>query len=175
MRPPTGPPVYGRACSSQGLPRPGSAITTRPNHPLPRQDFHLQACPRLKAAHRNVLFARLPVLSGARVRENWFSGLTKHGAKLPERDPGCQRPISAFFREGPGLGWRAVNWFGQAQGRDRTGSNRGGHSSGRRYADSSNSSGKCAFATCYRSSIHRPESRIGPAMERAAVKLTNWC
>jgi len=48
--PPTGPPVYGRACPSQGLPGPGSAITTRPNHPLPRQDFHLQACQRPKAA-----------------------------------------------------------------------------------------------------------------------------
>jgi hypothetical protein len=31
-------PFYGRACPSQGLPSPGSAITTRPNHPLPRQD-----------------------------------------------------------------------------------------------------------------------------------------
>jgi hypothetical protein len=50
--------VYGRACSSQGLPSPESAITTRPNHPLPRQDFHLRACPRLKAAHRNLLFLR---------------------------------------------------------------------------------------------------------------------
>ena len=41
-----------------GSPRPGSAITTRPNHPLPRQDFHLQACQRPKAAHRNLLFPR---------------------------------------------------------------------------------------------------------------------
>ena len=55
---PSLPVVYGRACPSQGLPRPESAITTRPNHPLPRQDLHLQACQRLKAAHRNLLFAR---------------------------------------------------------------------------------------------------------------------
>ena len=49
---PTGTPVYGRACPGQGLPRPRSAITTRPNHPLPRQDSHLQACQRPKAAHK---------------------------------------------------------------------------------------------------------------------------
>ena len=53
---PTDPPVYGRACPGRGLPQPESAITTRPNHPLPRQDFHLRACQRLKAAHRNLLF-----------------------------------------------------------------------------------------------------------------------
>jgi hypothetical protein len=29
-------------------------MTTRPNHPLPRQDLHLQACQRPKAAHRNL-------------------------------------------------------------------------------------------------------------------------
>ena len=56
LAPATGPPVYGRACPSQGLPRPESAITTRPNHPLPRQDFHLQVCPSLKAAHKKLLF-----------------------------------------------------------------------------------------------------------------------
>src|SRR5450759_2726868 len=43
---PTDPPVYGRACPSQGLPQPGSAMTTRHNHSLPRQDLHLQACQR---------------------------------------------------------------------------------------------------------------------------------
>ena len=47
--------VYGRACPSRGLPQPESAITTRPNHPLPRQDLHLQVCQRLKAAQRNLL------------------------------------------------------------------------------------------------------------------------
>jgi hypothetical protein len=31
-------------------------MTTRPNHPLPRQDLHLQACQRPKAAHRRMLF-----------------------------------------------------------------------------------------------------------------------
>jgi hypothetical protein len=40
---------------SRGLPRLVSAITTRPNHSLPRQDLHLRACQRLKAAHRNLL------------------------------------------------------------------------------------------------------------------------
>ena len=28
------------------------------HHPLPRQDLHLQACQRPKAAHRNLFFAR---------------------------------------------------------------------------------------------------------------------
>ena len=46
------------ACPSRGLPQPGSAITPRPNHPLPRQDLHLRACPRLKAAPKNLLFRR---------------------------------------------------------------------------------------------------------------------
>jgi hypothetical protein len=59
--------VYGRACPSQGLPSPESAITTRPNHPLPRQDLHLRACPSLKAAHRNLVLARRLVLYAARV------------------------------------------------------------------------------------------------------------
>ena len=49
---PTGQPVYGRACPGPGLPKPRSAITTRPNHLLPRQDFHLLACQRSKAALR---------------------------------------------------------------------------------------------------------------------------
>ena len=57
LAPPTGPPVYGRACPSRGLPQPESAITTRPNHPLPRQDLHLRARQRLKAAHRSLFFA----------------------------------------------------------------------------------------------------------------------
>jgi hypothetical protein len=70
--PPTRPPVYGRACPSRGLPQPESAMTTRPNHPLPRQDLHLQACQRPKAAHKNLLFARPFVLSATRVRERWF-------------------------------------------------------------------------------------------------------
>ena len=30
LAPPTGPPVYGRACPSRGLPQPKSAITARP-------------------------------------------------------------------------------------------------------------------------------------------------
>ena len=32
-----------------------SAIATRPNHPLPRQDFHLQVCSSPKAAHRKLV------------------------------------------------------------------------------------------------------------------------
>ena len=55
LAPPTGPPVYGRACPNRGLPRPGSAMATRPNHPLPRQDLHLQACQRPKAALRSAM------------------------------------------------------------------------------------------------------------------------
>jgi hypothetical protein len=53
---PTGQPVYGRACPGTGLPKPRSAITTRPNHLLPRQDFHLLACQRSKAALRSAIF-----------------------------------------------------------------------------------------------------------------------
>jgi hypothetical protein len=47
-----------------------------PNHPLPRQDLHLQACQRLKAAHRNLVFARPPVLGTARVKNacHWHQG-----------------------------------------------------------------------------------------------------
>jgi hypothetical protein len=48
--------VYGRACPGWGLPQPGSAMTTRPNHPSPRQVLHLQVCQRLKPAHRNLVF-----------------------------------------------------------------------------------------------------------------------
>ena len=58
--------VYDRACPSRGLPQPESAITTRPNHPLPRQDLHLQVCPSLKAAHRKlVLTLRGPNMTDA--------------------------------------------------------------------------------------------------------------
>src|SRR5437879_5862221 len=46
----TGPPVYGRACPSRSLPQPESAITTRPNHLLPRRDSHPLAYQRTKAA-----------------------------------------------------------------------------------------------------------------------------
>ena len=42
-------------CPSRALPQPESAITTGPNHPLPRQDLHLQASQRMKAAPRNLL------------------------------------------------------------------------------------------------------------------------
>lgn len=48
-------------------PKPGSAVTARPNHPLPRQDLHLQACQRPKVAHKKSLFARPFVRSAARV------------------------------------------------------------------------------------------------------------
>ncbi len=73
LAPPARPPVYGRACPSRGLSQPGSAMTTRPNHPLPRQDLHLQACQRPKVAHRNLPFSPPPVFNAARVRKNWLS------------------------------------------------------------------------------------------------------
>ena len=79
-------------------PAPESAITTRPNHPLPSQDFHLRAGRRLEAAHRDLLFTRPPVLTAARVKENWLSGLAKHAAILLERDLGCQPAILAYHR-----------------------------------------------------------------------------
>src|SRR5437899_8376998 len=47
---PTGQPVYSRACSNEGLPSSKSAMTSRLNHLLPRQDLHLLACQRTKAA-----------------------------------------------------------------------------------------------------------------------------
>src|SRR5712691_6821327 len=46
----TGQPVYSRACSNEGLPSSKSAMTSRLNHLLPRQDLHLLACQRTKAA-----------------------------------------------------------------------------------------------------------------------------
>src|SRR5260370_30922210 len=49
---PTGQPVYSRACSNEGLPSSKSAMTSRLNHLLPRQDLHLLACQRTKAARR---------------------------------------------------------------------------------------------------------------------------
>jgi hypothetical protein len=67
LAPPTRPPVYSRACPSWGLLQPESAMTTRSNHPLPRQDLHLQACQRPKAAHRHWLVVRPLVLSAARM------------------------------------------------------------------------------------------------------------
>ena len=60
--------VYSRACPGRGLPQPGSAISTRPNHPLPRQVPHLQVCQRLKAANKKLLFSRPHVLDAARVK-----------------------------------------------------------------------------------------------------------
>src|SRR5438045_9526515 len=46
----TDPPVYCRACSNRSLPQPESAITTRPNHLLPRRDSHPFMYQRTKAA-----------------------------------------------------------------------------------------------------------------------------
>ena len=70
LQSPTGPPVYGRACPSRGLPQPESAITTRPNHLLPRRDSHPLACQGSKAAHRTPASrwwcARLTTPSGSR-------------------------------------------------------------------------------------------------------------
>ena len=75
LAPPTRPPVYGRACLSRGLPQPRSAMTTRPNHPLPRQDLHLQACQSPKAAHRNLVFgapARTQRCAGEAAMKQFF-------------------------------------------------------------------------------------------------------
>src|SRR5258706_15413012 len=47
---PTGAPVYYRACPARSLLQAKSVITTRPNHLLPRRDFHPLACQRTKAA-----------------------------------------------------------------------------------------------------------------------------
>jgi hypothetical protein len=43
------------------------------------------------------------------VRENWFLGLTKHGATFTQSQPCCQPAISARFRVGWNLHevWRA--------------------------------------------------------------------
>src|ERR1017187_9286503 len=46
----TGQPVYSRACSNEGRPPSKSAMTSRLNQQLPRQDLHLLACQRTKAA-----------------------------------------------------------------------------------------------------------------------------
>src|SRR5512136_1874232 len=75
LAPPTRPPVYGRACPSRGLPQPGSAMTTRPNDPLPRQDLHLQACQRPTAAHKNLLLRAVPTQR--------FSELMRRHVKSP--------------------------------------------------------------------------------------------
>jgi hypothetical protein len=65
---PTGQPVYGRACPGSGLPKPRSAITTRPNHLLPRQDSHLLACQRSKAALRSAMSIAQTVLVPNKLR-----------------------------------------------------------------------------------------------------------
>src|SRR6516225_2228525 len=54
---------------------------------------------------RNLLFARPPVLSAARVGENWFLGLTEHGARLPAgglKCPGVVLGACASFGPWPG-------------------------------------------------------------------------
>src|SRR3974390_3317019 len=43
-----------------------------------------------------VCFCAPGLLSAARVRENWFFGLTVYGAVLPERGPVCQRAVLPF-------------------------------------------------------------------------------
>src|ERR1035438_3904265 len=90
------PARHGRACPGRGLPQPGSAMTTRPNHPLPRQVLHLQVCQRLKAAHRNLLFGCPPALSAARVRENWFM------VSLSMRRP-YQMPFAPLIANAPAI------------------------------------------------------------------------
>ena len=54
--------------------------TTRPNHPLPRQDFRLQAYPRLKAAHKKLLFAAPAVLT---LRGCMLTRVAQHTKQCP--------------------------------------------------------------------------------------------
>ena len=87
--------VYDRACPSRGLPQPESAITTRPNHPLPRQDLHLQVCPSLKVAHRKLVFAHPLVLSAARVTLRLWRSPPLCGSPPPHpsrKRPWCSGP-----------------------------------------------------------------------------------
>ena len=56
-------------------------ITTRPNHPLPRQDFHLQACQRPKAAHRSLLLVSALLYRGC-AREGEFLFHRTHSGRI---------------------------------------------------------------------------------------------
>jgi hypothetical protein len=85
--------VYGRVCPGRGLPQPRSAITTRPNHPLPRRILHLQLCQSPRAAHKNLLWGRPQVLCATRVRENWFWGPSDQSALLPGKDRMVNSPF----------------------------------------------------------------------------------
>ena len=89
LAPPTGPPVYGRACPNRGLPRPGSAMATRPNHPLPRQDLHLQACQRPKAALRSAMFIAMCAVGCVKLRR---SGMNRAG----DHDPADPDPCRSY-------------------------------------------------------------------------------
>ena len=103
---PSLPAVYSRACPSRGLPQPESAITTRPNHPLPRQDLHLRVCQRSKAAHRGWFKQRavLASLQHARI----FSPRVRGSFPLVPRN---DSPYSY------GLPWQPVAEWGSARGK----------------------------------------------------------
>jgi hypothetical protein len=49
---------FSRACPSRDFPQPKSAVTTRPNYPLPRQDLRLQACAKPKGCTYEIGFGR---------------------------------------------------------------------------------------------------------------------
>jgi len=134
LAPPTRPPVYSRACPSWGLLQPESAMTTRPNHPLPRQDLHLQACQRPKAAHKNLLLARPLVLGVARVNRS-----------LERTASGENMTFSWTLSRG---------WQGEALGRRGTRTARG-------VADIR---GRCMTGPQRRPASLRPFPKLGPVM-----------
>jgi hypothetical protein len=94
---PSLPAIYGRACPGRGLPQPGSAMTTRPKHPLPRQVLHLQACQRPKAAHKNLLWGA-PACTGRCAGEGELLFALIHcGPILPGLAEGVNRQVLPVF------------------------------------------------------------------------------
>ena len=126
LSPMTGPPAYGRACPSQGLPRPKSAITTRPNHPLPGQDFHLQACQRPEAARTNLVWNRSSTI-------NLGDGLEQEGTLGKRRDGpeqvGISCPNVASLRQ-VGRAWGAGIGHVNRRGASHLGAQLLGHPDG---------------------------------------------
>ena len=96
-RVPTGQPVYSRACSNEGLPPSKSAMTSRLNHLLPRQDLHLLACQRTKAALSPHFFNSIwPLISdiplGMLHAPHERSLTTPQGASRAMRQEQCRPP-----------------------------------------------------------------------------------
>lgn len=99
----TGQPVYSRACSGEGLPASESAMTSRLNHLLPRQDFHLLACQRSKAALGPSLFSALAVPQGLVI----LSRCRARGAQLQSETPVSPLSDNIISTSG-GLNWSEV-------------------------------------------------------------------